>query len=85
MKYAQFNTIEAYQAANLAIVAIKDEASGKEYSRTGTLYEYNPEPESAWDGNYYMTATPEMVEAGVFDGVTLLDEMPIEIIEEIGE
>jgi len=73
---AQFPTLEAYQSANLAIVAFKDAASGGEYTRTGTLYEYNPEPEPTWDGNYYMTATPEMVEAGVFTGVTLLDSIP---------
>jgi hypothetical protein len=75
-RYAQFPALEAYQSANLQIVEIKDEASGGEYTRTGTLYEYNPEPEPEWDGKYYMTATADMVEAGVFEGVTLLDSVP---------
>ena len=77
-RFAQFNSIEAYNLINVAIVAIKDVASGGEYTRTGTLYEYNPNPEPAWDGNYYMPATPDMVEAGVFEGVTLLDAIPDE-------
>jgi hypothetical protein len=82
VKFAQFNSIEAYNAVNLAIVAFKDVASGGEYTRTGTIYEYNHEPEPQ-DGFYYMPALPELVEVGLFEGVTLLDEMPDIIVEEI--
>jgi hypothetical protein len=74
-RFAQFNSIEAYNAVNLAIVAFKDVASGGEYTRTGTVYEYDHEPEPQ-DGFYYMPALPELVDAGLFEGVTLLDEMP---------
>ena len=81
MKYAEFETLEAYNAVNIAIVAFKDAASGGEYTRTGTVYEYDHEP-TPMNGLYYMPALPELVQAGIFDGVTLLDEMPVEIIEE---
>jgi len=81
-RFAQFNSIEAYNAVNLAIVAFKDVASGGEYTRTGTIYEYDHEPEPH-DGFYYMPALPELVEAGLFEGVTLLDEIPDIIVEEI--
>ena len=27
---------------------------------------------------YYMPATPDMVEAGLFEGITLLDSVPVE-------
>jgi len=81
-RFAQFNSIEAYNFINLAIVAFKDVASGGEYTRTGTIYEYDHEPEPQ-DGFYYMPALPELVEAGIFEGVTLLDEMTVQIeIEE---
>jgi len=81
-RFAQFNSIEAYNAVNLAIVAFKDAASGGEYTRTGTIYEYEPNPDPQ-DGFYYMPALPELVEAGLFDGVILLDEIPDIIVEEI--
>jgi hypothetical protein len=77
VRFAQFASIEAYNAVNLAIVAFKDVASGGEYTRTGTVYEYDHEPEPQ-DGFYYMPALPELVDAGLFEGVTLLDEMPEE-------
>ncbi len=81
-KFAKFNSIEAYNAVNLAIVTFKDVASGGEYTRTGTIYEYDHEPEPQ-DGFYYMPALPELVEAGIFEGVTLLDSIPVQIeIEE---
>jgi len=82
VKFAEFETIEAYNAVNLAIVAFKDVASGGEYTRTGTVYEYEPNPEPH-DGFYYMLALPELVEAGIFEGVTLLDEIPDIIVEDI--
>lgn len=77
IRYAQFETIEAYNAVNVAIIAYKDELSGGEYTRTNTLYAYSPEPEPNWDGKYYMPAEPDLVEAGLFDGVTLLDSVPV--------
>jgi hypothetical protein len=77
VRFAQFNSIEAYNAVNLAIVAFKDVASGGEYTRTGTVYEYDHEPEPQ-DGFYYMPALPELVDAGLFEGVTLLDAIPTE-------
>jgi hypothetical protein len=76
-RYAQFETIEAYNAVNVAIIAYKDELSGGEYTRTNTLYAYTPEPEPNLDGKYYMPAEPDLVEAGLFDGVTLLDSVPV--------
>jgi hypothetical protein len=76
MKYAQFNSIETYNVVNLAIVAFKDVASGGEYTRTGTIYEYDHEPEPQ-DGFYYMPALPELVEAGLFDNVQLFDSIPV--------
>lgn len=85
IRYAQFTTIEAYNAVNTAIIAYKDELTGGEYTRTNTLYAYNPEPEANWDGMYYMPATPDLVEAGLFEGVTLLDSVPVEPVEEIEE
>jgi hypothetical protein len=75
-RFAQFNSIEAYNAVNLAIVAFKDAASGGEYTRTGTIYEYEPNPEPQ-DGFYYMPALPELVEAGIFNNVQLFDSIPI--------
>lgn len=83
MKYAQFETIEAYNAVNVAIIAYKDELSGGEYTRTNTLYAYDPEPEPNWDGKFYMPAEPDLVEAGLFYEVTLLDSMPVEPVEEV--
>jgi hypothetical protein len=77
VRFAQFNNTEAYNAVNLAIVAFKDAASGGEYTRTGTVYEYDHEPEPQ-DGFYYMPALPELVVAGLFEGVTLLDAIPTE-------
>lgn len=82
-RYAQFETIEQYNAVNVAIIAYKDELSGGEYTRTNTLYAYPPEPEPEWDGKYYMPAKPDLVEAGLFEGVTLLDEVPVEPVEEV--
>jgi hypothetical protein len=75
-RFAQFNSIEAYNAVNLAIVAFKDVASGGEYTRTGTIYEYEPNPEPQ-DEFYYMPALPELVEAGIFNNVQLFDSIPI--------
>ncbi len=85
IRYAQFETIEAYNTVNVAIIAYKDELSGGEYTRTNTLYAYTPEPEAEWDGYYYMPAEPDLVEAGLFDGVTLLDSIPVEPVEEVEE
>jgi hypothetical protein len=85
IRYAQFTTLEAYNAVNTAIVAWKDQQTNGEYSRTDTVYEYSPEPEANWDGMYYMPATPDMVEAGLFEGITLLDSVPVEPVEEIEE
>jgi hypothetical protein len=81
-RFAQFNSIEAYNSINLAVVAFKDVASGGEYTRTGTIYEYDHEPTPINDF-YYMPALPELVEDGLFEGVELLDEMPDIIVEEI--
>jgi len=77
MKYAQFTTIEEYNAVNIAIAEWKDQQTNGEYSRTDTSYEYTPEPE-AINNNYYMPAKPEQVEAGLFYGVVLLDATPEE-------
>jgi hypothetical protein len=81
IRFAQFDTHKAYNKVNASIVAYKDEKSGGEYTRTGTEYEYTSEPEQI-DGFYYMPALPELVEAGLFDGVTVLDGIPIEITQE---
>lgn len=76
-RFAQFETIEAYNAVNVAIIAYKDELSGGEYTRTNTLYAYPPEPEPNWDGKYYMPAEPALIAANLFEGVTLLDSVPV--------
>lgn len=81
-KVAQFTSLEAYNEVNTAIAAYKDIQTNGEYNRTHTLYEYNPQPEPNWDGYFYMPAVTDMVKAGLFDGVVLLDSIPIEIIEE---
>jgi hypothetical protein len=81
IRFAQFDTHKAYNKVNASIVAYKDEQTQGEYTRTGTQYEYTPEPEQI-DGFYYMPALPELVDAGLFDGVTILDEIPIETVEE---
>lgn len=82
-RYAQFETIEAYNAVNLAIVAYKDAQTGGEYTRTGTVYEYTHEPEPV-NEKYYMPALPELVEAGIFNDILLLDTMPTELtLEEL--
>jgi len=83
-RYAQFPTLKSYNAINKAIVAYKDKQTNGEYTRTGTVHEYTPEPEQV-NEFYYMPALPELVDAGLFDGVVLVDEMLIEIINEIGE
>jgi hypothetical protein len=83
VRFAQFKTLKAYNAINKAIVAYKDQQSDGEYTRTGTAYEYTPEPEQAWDGFYYMEVKPELIE--LFEGVMILDAIPIETINEIGE
>jgi hypothetical protein len=75
-KVAQFTSLEAYNEVNTAIAAYKDIQTNGEYNRTHTLYEYNPEPESV-DGFYYMEARPELVEAGLFEGVALFDSIPV--------
>lgn len=82
-RYAQFNSLEAYNAVNVAIAKWKDKTTDGEYSRTETAYEYNPEPEPNWDGFFYMDAKPEMVDAGLFNNVVLLDAIPIETIDTI--
>ena len=84
IRYAQFNTLEAYNAVNVAIAQWKDSQTQGEYSRTDTSYEYTPEPEPI-NNKYYMMAKPEQVEAGLFDGVVLLDNIPSQIIEETEE
>lgn len=83
IRYAQFETIEVYNAVNVAIAQWKDQQTNGEYSRTDTEYEYNPEPEANWDECYYMEALPEYINAGVFEGVELLDEIPQHIEEPI--
>lgn len=77
MKYAQFASLEAYNAVNVAIAQYKDQLTNGEYSRTETSYEYNPTPEAHADGFYYMPAEPDLIEAGLFEGVTLLDSVPV--------
>ena len=73
-KYAQL-TAEQYATINASIVAYKNEQTGGEFERTETEYYYTPEPEQNADGFYYMEAKPEFVEAGLFDGVVLVDEI----------
>jgi len=77
IKYAKFASLEAYNAVNVAIAQFKDQLTGGEYSRTETSYEYNPTPEAHADGFYYMPAEPDLVAANFFEGVTLLDSVPI--------
>ena len=77
MKYAQFVSLEAYNAVNVAIAQYKDQLTGGEYSRTETSYEYNPTPEAHADGFFYMPAEPDCVAANLFEGVTLLDSVPV--------
>ena len=77
-RFAKFNTIESYNTVNRSIAQWKDQQTNGEYSRTNTEYEYNPEPEANWDECYYMEALPEYINAGVFEGVDLLDSIPIE-------
>lgn len=78
IRYAQFETIEQYNQVNTNIAAWKDLQTAGEYTRTETAFEYNPEPEPAWNEIYYMEARPEQVEAGLFEGVVLLDAVPVE-------
>jgi len=79
VRFAQFPTLKAYNATNKAIAAYKDKQTQGEYTRTGTQYEYTPDPEQI-DGYYYMEVKPELIE--LFDGVELVDVIPIEIIKE---
>ena len=74
-RYAKFNSIEAYNTVNRSIAAWKDKQTNGEYSRTDTEYEYNPEPEQQ-GGFYYMEALHEYINAGLFEGVELLDAIP---------
>jgi hypothetical protein len=83
MKYAQFQTLEAYLAQDAKIVAYKDNLTNREFTRTETEYYYTPEPEQQWDGFYYMEAKPEFQEAGLFDGCVLLDSIPVKEVETI--
>lgn len=81
-RFAQFETIEAYNAVNVAIIAYKDELTNGEYTRTNTLYAYNPEPEPNWDECYYMEALPIYISNGLFNDITIIDSIPIEINDE---
>jgi len=80
-KYAQFQTIEAYLEQDAKIVAHKNQLTGGEFDRTDTEHYYTPEPEQQWDGFYYMEAKGEFQEAGLFDGCTLVESIPVEEIE----
>lgn len=73
---AQFTTIDQYAIVNQRIVDYKNELTKGEFERTDTEYYYTPEPELV-NGYYYMEAKPEFQEAGLFDGCTLLDVIPI--------
>ena len=74
-KYAQL-TAEQYTTINASIVSYKNEQTGGEFERTKTEYYYTPDPEQNADGFYYMPAKTEFIEDGLFDGVTLVDEIP---------
>lgn len=76
-KVAQFASLEAYNAVNVAIAQFKDQLTGGEYTRTHTEFEYNPTPEAHADGFFYMPAEPALIAANLFEGVTLLDSVPV--------
>lgn len=78
-RYAQFSTIEAYNAVNVAIANYNNIRTNNEYNRTGTKYEYAvPEPINNY---YYMPAEPQYVKEGLFEGIELLDTLPTQMIE----
>lgn len=82
IRFAQFASLTAYNAVNVAIVQYKDQLTGGEYSRTETSYEYNPTPEAHADGFFYMPAEPALIAANLFEGVTLLDSVPVVEIDQ---
>lgn len=76
--YKKFETIEQYNIQNKAIVAYQDSVTNGEYSKSGTLFEYNPEPEpNPIDGFYYMIVEERYQH--LFEGE--LTELPVEITE----
>ena len=82
MKYAQFKTLTKYNTVNLAIIAYKDILSNGAYTRSNTIYAYTPTPEPNWDGKFYMPADEDLIEAGLFKYITLVDEIPVEVKDE---
>ena len=72
--YIEFETLEEYQAINKAIVDYQNEVTNNQYKKTGTLYEYNNEPEPEWNGLYYMPFSKRFEH--LFEGLTIIKNIP---------
>ena len=77
-KRAVLQTIEDYTALNDTI------GDSYGFPRFGTSFYSDPNPQPNWDGMYYMEITPDVQQnhAECLDGITLIDLIPTQIIQD---
>jgi hypothetical protein len=73
-KWAKIATKEEFLQIDNKIVDHKNATTNDSYAKSGTLYEYYSESMTpAADGFYYIPASQEFIDLGIFDGVELTD------------
>lgn len=74
-KWAKIASKEEFLQIDNKIVDHKNATTDGSYAKSGTLHEfYNPNMQPSGDGFYYMPASQDLIDAGIFEGVQLIDE-----------
>ena len=73
-KWAKIASKEQFLQIDNKIVDHKNETTDGSYLKSGTLHEfYSPNMQPSGDGYYYMPASQDLIDAGIFEGVELTE------------
>jgi hypothetical protein len=73
--YAKFENIEQFLEIDNKIVEHKNATTKGSYAKSGTLHEYySPNMQPSGDGYYYMPASQDLINLGIFEGVEITNE-----------
>lgn len=73
--FIRFESLQEYLDVDKSIVDHMDFITNNEYSRTGTIHYFNPEPEAnEVDGAYYMPFYKRFEH--LFTGLTIVENLP---------
>jgi len=74
MKKAKFTSKEQFLQVDNKIVEYRNKTTNDSYLKSGTLFEYyNESIEPDKDGCYYIPATKELIEAGIFENIEIVE------------